>query len=71
MKCPVGIVVDKEGYSFVSERRRNCVSIFDPYGHKIHTIGNLNSPCGIALDTKGGSIYVANCGGKNVFKYML
>ena len=38
---PWGIAIDEEGYSIVSENNGNCLSIFDPQGNKIHTVGNL------------------------------
>ena len=62
-----GIVIDDEGYSFVNET--NCLSIFDPRGYKVHTFGKLKRPRGVILDPKSGSLYVANCGAKNVLKY--
>ena len=41
IKGPFGIVIDKEGYSLVNERDgNNCLSIFDPQGNKVHTVGN-------------------------------
>ncbi|KAL5496490.1 hypothetical protein EMCRGX_G012787 [Ephydatia muelleri] len=41
---PGGIAIDDEGYSLVSEQGGNCLSIYDPEGNKIHTVGNLKSP---------------------------
>eukprot|EP00731_Ephydatia_muelleri_P008265 Em0004g603a len=35
---PRGLAIDGEGYSLVSG---NCLSIYDPEGNKIHTVGNL------------------------------
>ena len=60
VKDPTGIAIDEEGYSLICEHRGNCLFIFDPEGNKIHTVGNLNAPCGVALDPKSGSLYVAN-----------
>eukprot|EP00731_Ephydatia_muelleri_P007985 Em0004g323a len=41
---PIGIAIDDEGYSLVSEWDGNCLSIYDPDGNKIHTVENLNNP---------------------------
>ncbi|KAL5510601.1 hypothetical protein EMCRGX_G006169 [Ephydatia muelleri] len=57
---PSGIVIDEEGYSFVTEYVGDCLSIFDSQGHKVHTVDNLNGPRGVMLDPKSGSVYVAN-----------
>ena len=66
---PWGIAVDEEGYSMVCEYSGNCLSIFDPQGNKIHTVGCLNIPHGVILDPISGSLYVANCGANTVLKY--
>eukprot|EP00731_Ephydatia_muelleri_P000327 Em0001g327a len=44
LKDPSGIVNDEEGYSLVNDFRGGCLSIFDPQGNKIHTVGNLRCP---------------------------
>ena len=41
-KKPSGIAIGGDSYSFVSESDGSYVSIFDPEGNKIHTVGNLN-----------------------------
>ena len=61
-----GIVIDEEGYSLVTEYNDHCLFIF---GHKVHTVGNLNGPRGVMLDPKSGSVYVANTGANTVLKY--
>ena len=65
------ISVDEEGYSYVSEWGGGCFSIFDPKGQKIHTVGNLTKPRGVALDPLRGSLYVPNKGTSSVMKYSL
>ena len=62
LKGPRGIAIDDEGYCIVSESEGNCLSIFDPQGNKIHTVAmpELCRPCGLALDPKDGSVYVAS-----------
>ena len=57
---PIGIAIDGEGYSLVSEYRGNCLSIFHSQGNKIHTVGDLNKPDGI-LNIKGVSQSRKNC----------
>ena len=61
-KGPIGIAIDGEGYSFVSERNGKCLSIYDPEGNKIPAVGNshLDSPRGTALHPTDGSVYVVN-----------
>ena len=62
------VAIDEEGYSFVTEESRNCLAIFDPQGHKIHTVGSIKCPFGVALNIKGGSVYVSS---DDVLKYTL
>ena len=64
VKGSFGIVIEKEGFNLVNEK--DCLSIFDPQGKKIHTVGNLNCPRGIMLDPKSGSLYVANSGANTI-----
>ncbi|KAL5496704.1 hypothetical protein EMCRGX_G013048 [Ephydatia muelleri] len=59
---PRGMAIDSEGYSLVSEYSGNCLSIYDPEGNNIHTVGNLKKPWGTALDPRDGSVYVTNYG---------
>ena len=65
-KYPIGIAIDDEGYSLVSG---HCLSIYDPEGNKIHTVGNLKNPCGTALDPRDGSVFIANYSANTVLKY--
>ena len=71
LKGPRGIAIDDEGYCIVSESEGNCLSIFDPRGNKIHTVAmpELCRPCGLALDPKDGSVYVASDTVDIVLKY--
>ena len=59
-KGPMGIAIDGEGYSFVSERNGQCISIYDPEGNKIPAVGNLHldSPRGTALHPTDGRLCV-------------
>ena len=67
VKFPNGIAIDEEGYSLVNDSSRNCLSIFDPQGKKIHTIGRFVLTFAVTLDSKSNSLYVADVG--NVLKY--
>eukprot|EP00731_Ephydatia_muelleri_P008029 Em0004g367a len=64
---PIGIAIDDEGYSLVSERSSNCLSIYDPEGNKIHAVKNLKNPIGAKLD---GSVFIANCGANTIMKIL-
>ncbi|KAL5496781.1 hypothetical protein EMCRGX_G013139 [Ephydatia muelleri] len=66
---PRGLAIDGEGYSLVSETHGHCLSIYDPEGNKIHTVGNLKNPWGTALDPRDGSVFIANYGANTVLKY--
>ena len=56
---PWRIAIDDEGNALVSYDR--CISIFDHHGKKIHEVGKLEGPHGIALDPRDGSVYVVYC----------
>ena len=64
---PMGIAIDDEGYSLVSERSGNCLSIYDPEGNKIHTVKNLKNPIATTLY---GSVFIAICGANTVLKIL-
>ena len=71
---PKRIAIDDEGYSFVThhgELDGDCLSIYDSQGNKIHTVGKLNNPWGIALDPRDGSVFVADRGSNSVLKYSI
>ena len=64
---PRPLAIDDEGNTLYSEGR--CLSIFDHHGNKIREVRNLKDACGIALDSRDGSVYVADCGASSVLKY--
>ena len=68
-KHPIGVAIDDEGYSLVSEYVGHCFSIYDPEGNKIHTVGNLKCSDGTALDPRDGSVFIPDYGANNVLKY--
>ena len=70
LKGPRGIAIDSDGCSFVTEYEGNCISIFDPQGNQVHTVGgSLHNPFGLALDSTNNSLYIANYGASIVVKY--
>lgn len=64
---PRGIAIDGGGYIFVSDGCGSMV-VFDPTGKNVHTIHNLDSPTGVALDQENG-IYIVNYGNSAVLRY--
>ena len=61
------IAIDDEGNAFVIDG--GCLSVFDHHGNKIHEVGNLDDPRGIALDPRDGSVYVVDLGASSILKY--
>ena len=71
VKNPLGIAIDKEGYSIVCEAGGR-LTVFHPHGNKVYstqsnphqpmvqTSCDISSPQGIALDSNGDTLYVAN-----------
>ena len=57
---PIGIAIDDEGYSLASDGAGKCLCIFDPQESKIHTLGNMDYPSGIALESRDGNVYVTD-----------
>ena len=64
---PRGIAIDDEGNACVIDGE--CLSIFDHHGKKIHKVGKLVHPHGIALDPRDGSVYFADLSASSVLKY--
>ena len=65
---PRGIAIDDDGYSLVCDQ---YLTIFDPQGHKIHTVENLNQPSGITIVPRSGNVYVVLFNANNVLRYTL
>ena len=82
VKGPLGIAINKEGYSIVCETGGR-LTVFHPHGKKIYstppnpyqplvqTSRDLSSPQGIAMDSNGDKLYVANNAGNNILVYSL
>ena len=56
---PCGIAIDSAGNSLVVNHRGNSLSIFDPHGNYIHSIGGFSWPIGVAV-ASNGSMWVAD-----------
>ena len=56
---PCGIAIDSTGNSLVVNYSGNSLSIFDPHGNYIHSIGGFDNPVGVAV-ASNGSVWVAD-----------
>ena len=65
---PSGIAIDSSGNSLVVNRSGKSLSIFDPHGNYIHSIGGFNSPVGVAV-ASNGSVWVADAYNDRLVKY--
>ena len=57
LQNPVSIAIDSAGYSLVANNGH--LSIYDPSGRFIHSIGGFSRPCGVSV-SPDGSIWVAD-----------
>ena len=66
---PRGIAIDSAGYSLVTNfNSAGSLSIFNPSGTFIHSIGGFKSPCGVSV-SPDGSVWVADTGNNRLLKY--
>ena len=68
LKWPVGVAVNTEGVTFVSELWGNCVSVFDHNGHFMSSCGGFASPYGLAVDDCG-VLYVCDISHNHVLMF--
>ena len=66
---PSGIAIDPSGYSLVNNYRSNgTLSIFDPSGRFIHSLGGFIYQYGVSV-SPDGSVWVADRGNHRLVKY--
>ena len=65
---PEGIAIDSSGYSLVNSYSNCTLSIFDPSGRFIHSVGGFNHPFGVSV-SPDGSVWVANKNNNRLVKY--
>ena len=65
---PCGIAIDSAGNSLVLNSCGNSLSIFDPHGDHIHSIGGFKNPIGVAV-ASNGSVWVADRANNRLVKY--
>ena len=63
-----GIAIDSTGNSLVVDSNRHYLSIFDPHGNYIHSIGGFYNPTGVAV-ASNGSVWVADRNNHRLVKY--
>ena len=63
----VGIAIDSAGYSLVVNMESDSLSIYDPSGRFIHSIGGFNRPCGVSVSLDG-AVCVADIGNNRLVK---
>ena len=64
---PSGIAIDSSGNSLVINRSGKSLSIFDPHGNYIHSIGGFYCPVGVAV-ASNGSVWVADASNHRLVK---
>ena len=65
---PSGIAIDSAGNSLVVNNSGHSLSIFDPHGNYIHSIGGFSWPVGVAV-ASNGSVWVADKNNNRLVKY--
>ena len=67
---PIGIAIDPSGYSLVNNYSysNGTLSIFDPSGRFIHSVGGFSSQFGVSV-SPDGSVWVGDNGNNRLVKY--
>ena len=68
LNSPRGIAIDSAGYSLVVNWNSGSVSVFDPSGTFIHSIGGFSNPFGVSV-SPDGSVWVADRSNNRLVKY--
>ena len=68
LQWPCGIAIDSAGNLLVVDSNRHYLSIFDPHGNYIHSIGGFYNPTGVAV-ASNGSVWVADRNNHRLVKY--
>ncbi len=68
LRYPFGIAIDPSGYSWVTSWSNNTLSVYDPSGELVHSIGGLGSPHGVSV-SPDGSVWVADTFNNRLVKY--
>ena len=63
LRSPFDIAIDSAGNSLVVNNSGDSLSIFDPHGNYIHSIGGFKNPVGVAV-ASNGSVWVADYANK-------
>ena len=68
LNVPEGISIDPSGYSLVTSWNNNTLSVYDPSGGLVHSIGVFYHPHGVSV-SPDGSVWVADSSNDKLVKY--